>query len=143
MQMTPQERRELEMRRGAEVAARHDARHDAEVAPVRLREERVEIIRRLTDSGKLHIMVRGKNVFAYLSSMKQGDHIAAEVNGPAYPTEQFTANCILAVEALAGWSDIPDESKTKAAQMSERRRLDAQRQQIAANGWKAIYEPKK
>lgn len=129
-------RRELEMRRGAEVRARHEA----EVAPVRLRGERMEIIQRLVESGKLHIMVRGKNKLAYLSSMKQGDPIAAEVYGPSWPTEQFTANCILGVEALAGWSDIPDESKQQHAANAERRRLDAAREQVARGGWKANYE---
>lgn len=131
-------RRELEMRRGAEVAARHAA----EVAPVRLRDERAEIIQRLVDSGKLHIMVRGKNMVAYLTSMKHGDPLAAEVHGPSWPTEQFTANCILGVEALVGWSDIPDESKQQRAANAERRRLDEAREKVASSGWKANHEKK-
>jgi hypothetical protein len=134
--MTRDEQREAEMRRGAEVATRHEA----EVAPVRLREDRAEILARLVTAKKLHIMVRGKNKFAYLSEVRLGDHIAAEVDGPAFPSEQFTANCILAVEALAGWSDIPDESPQRAVAMSERRRRDTQREQNARGGWKALYE---
>lgn len=82
----------------------------------------MEVLRRLIDAGKLHLMASGKNQVAYLTRGGDADPITAEVIGPAFPSEQFVAMCILAVEAHGEWVDIPDESEARQ------------------RGWKSVYE---
>lgn len=71
-------------------------------------------------------MTVGKNKVAYINN----EQIAAEVYGPAFPSDTFTAQCILAVNALIPPDLVPDYSPEKQAKIDERKRRDAQRAHI-------------
>ena len=131
--MSPdEERRQAEMARGREVAARHAA----ENGPKPL-EERLEILARYVEirdpasthgrhKHPFHLVHEGKNKVAYINN----ERIAAEVTGPAFPSDSFTAQCILAVNALIPPEWVPDYSPEKQAKINERKRRDEARKHV-------------
>lgn len=130
--MTRDERTEQEMARGREIAARHAA----EVAPAKTREDRLELIARYEDihipglQGDVRraftVTRKGKNMVAILN----GEEIAAEVHGPAFPTDQFVAQCALAVAALVPTEWVPMYSPARRRQIEERKRRDELRKHV-------------
>lgn len=128
------ERTRQEMARGREIAARHAD------APKRTLEERQELLARyenivLPKSGLMasaaqhypfRICYEGKNKVAKID----GETIAAEVYGPAWPSDTFVAQCALAVAALIPSEFVPDYSAARQAQINERKRRDEARKHI-------------
>jgi hypothetical protein len=128
------EQREAEMARGREIAARHAN------TPKRTLEDRQELLARyesivLPKSGLMvtaaghypfRICYEGKNKVAKI----EGETIAAEVYGPAWPSDTFVAQCALAVSALIPSEFVPDYSAARQAQINERKRRDEARKHI-------------
>jgi hypothetical protein len=105
------------MARGAEIAARHRAQN----APEYDRRDREHTIRRLCLSRKMFTKGRGADVVAFVDDIE----VAVERLGPAWPSEVFVANCMLAVAALKGTAGIPDYAPDY-----ERKRRDEQRSYV-------------
>jgi hypothetical protein len=110
--------RAAEMSRGREVAARHRALN----APEEDRLEREHTLRRFVAAEKLLLSHRDTgDVIAYCG----GQEVAAERQGPAFPSEGFVARCALAVSAFEGLAGVPDYAPT-----DERRRRDEKRSHV-------------
>jgi hypothetical protein len=121
------EQRRAEMARGAEIAARIRAQN----APEHDRRDREHTVRRLCLSNKLRTsdVMNPQNhtldVVAYVDDIE----IVRERMGPAWPSENFVANCTLAVAALKSLEGVPDY----APENEERRRRDQYRAQMGRN----------
>jgi hypothetical protein len=109
------------MARGAEIAARHRAQDATEHD----RWDREHMIRRLCLGGKMFIKDRGADVVAFIDDVE----VVAERLGPAWPSEVFVANCMLAVAGLKGMGGIPDyapENEERARKDEYRNRMGKQ-----------------
>lgn len=121
------EQRKAEMARGAEVAARIRAQN----APEHDRREREHTVRRLCLANKLitHEVLNAHKCTCDVVALVDGDEVARERMGPAWPSESFVARCVLAVSALKGMDDVPDY----APESEERRRRDEYRNRMGRN----------
>lgn len=123
------EQREAEMARGREIAARHRE----QLGPEYDRREREHTIRRLCAANKMWTKRNDHgDVEAYVDDIK----VAAERLGPAWPSEVFVANCVLAATAIKGNEGIPEYAPTE-----DRAQRDARRAHMGQ--WKAANEGKK
>lgn len=115
------------MARGREIVERLAA----EIAPQKTREDHLELLARYeaikSQNGfapkPFEVVWFGKNRVAKV----YGEPVAAEVYGPAFPSDQFVAQCALAVAALIPANEVPDYSPVRARQLEERKRRDEQR----------------
>lgn len=97
------------------------ARHRAQDASEHDRRDREHVVRRLCLSRKMFTKARGADVVAFVDDFE----VAAERLGPAWPSEVFVANCMLAVAGLKGMAGIPDYAPD-----DERKRRDKQRSYV-------------
>lgn len=111
MTVTPNEQRRLEQERGREVAARALAELPPEQRDRAAKELRLETLARLDfNNNGLLFRREGKNVECRIG----GDNgqfddwtiVAAEVGGPAWPSENFVSMVTLGVIALQGEQQI-------------------------------------
>lgn len=122
------------MARGKEIAARH-ARE-----PYSNFEDRLELLARYCDIRRPSMAWGSSDIYRDVFTVERidknmvakinGETVAAEVHGPAYPTEQFIAQCVLAVGALIPPDWVPDYSRETQHKMDERKRRDAARAHV-------------
>lgn len=138
--------REIEQARGREIAARHAA----EIAPQKTLEEKNELLARYREIRDHYWVASLKaarftiepdehgNNIAWLD----GERVAGERRGPAFPSDMFVAQCALAVNALVNPADVPDYSAARRLQIEERERRNAYRNSTTSQ-WKQLYDNKK
>ncbi len=134
------EQREAEMARGREIAARHAA----EAAPQKTLEDRLELLARYESivAPKVGVMATAAQHFPFRLTYEgknkvariEGEYICGEVWGPAFPTDQFVATCVLAVNALIPPDWVPQYSQQRLAAIATRQRRDVARTHVV--DWK-------
>ncbi len=138
--------RELEMRRGAEVVARHAAdelyRHGIDAA-THIVMERREVLQRWLESRKVHFITTPEgNRIAYVAD----EPIIGERLGPAFPSESYVAQVGLAIGALDTFRGVPEHSEKKKMEIRnhERQAADSKHRDAARkrqSQWRQIHEP--
>jgi hypothetical protein len=154
------ERREAEMARGREIAARHAA----EAAPEVERASRQEVLDRYVEGKKIYLAYdKNGNIHAFIwvldaGPARHGGHpaprltaigtlyeddppVASERKGPAFPSDGFIARCSLAVMGVAGMGGVPEMSREHRARLEERARRDKLREPLGQ--WKRLNEGRK
>lgn len=138
--------RELEMARGAEVAARHAAeelyRHGIDAATAEVLERR-EVLQRWIEARKMRIVTtEANNNTAWVADVP----VCSERAGPAFPSVSYIAQVGLAIGALDSFDGVQEQSVKKrdqtmedARKRDERKRRDEYRKH--QDQWRRFHEP--
>lgn len=148
---TRNERREAEMRRGAEVQAKHAARSLRDRPDDVVIEQRRETLRRWADAGKVRLVNKGEPIYSsgertyvYYDKVAVVEYVevAAEQYSASWPSEHFVAQVALAIGAMADFNDLPEKSselrerEARAKKLlDERARRDEMRKHVTPSSF--------
>lgn len=142
---TRNERREAEMRRGAEVQAKHAARSLLDRPDDVVIEQRRETLRRWADAGKVRLVNKGEPIYSSGDdkvAVVKDIEVAAERYSASWPSEHFVAQVALAIGAIADFNDLPEKSselrerEARAKKLlDERARRDEMRKHVTPSSF--------
>lgn len=125
---------ELEMARGAEVAARNAANEKAALAKQLdiadwAVQERRDVLTRWIEAKKLTLV---RNERGDEKAYVAGTMVVAERRGPAWPSENYVAMVALAIGALSSFEGVKEHTEEMAHKLRVRKHRDEMRARAAA-----------